>query len=231
MRISDVARESGVPVGTIKFYMREGLLSAGRKTSRTTAVYDESHVERLRLVRALTEVGGLGIAQVQRIVSVLDAPESDWLELLGAAQDAVVEDASSAEDSEADGRPATGEDLTARARQWAVRRGWLTSRGDDELLAQFARAWDACECAGIEVDEPMMDAYADAAEEVARVDHASVPADSGAAVHRVVVGIVMLEPVLSALRLLAQREIAVAEKRTGVPDDSPGAAEDGAGTR
>lgn len=227
MKISDVARESGVPVGTIKFYMREGLVPTGRRTSRTTAVYDESHVERLRLVRALTEVGGVGIAKVQHIVSVLDAPESERMEVLGAAQDSLVRDAPTAQD-DGDAGEAVDEAVTARAREWAQRRGWQRLRGDDDLLNEFARAWDACESAGVEVDGAMMDAYADAIEDIARVDHASVPEDPLAAVHRVVVGIVMMRPVLAALRLLAQREIASAANDAGARDGSLGASESGA---
>ena len=55
----------------------------------------------------------------------------------------------------------------------------------------------------------MMDAYVDAVEQVARVDVAAVPEGVEDAVHRVVIGTVMLEPVLSALRLLAQRAVSV----------------------
>ena len=62
MRISELSRESGVPVATIKFYLRERLLPDGVLTSATQAQYDETHVARLRLVRALIGPGGLSIA-------------------------------------------------------------------------------------------------------------------------------------------------------------------------
>src|SRR5690606_6920401 len=91
MRISELSARTELPVGTIKFYLREGLLAPGESTSRTTAEYDESHVERIRLIRALTDAGGLGIATVRRIVGVLDAPESARLDLLATAQDALLQ--------------------------------------------------------------------------------------------------------------------------------------------
>ncbi|WP_141748252.1 MerR family transcriptional regulator, partial [Brachybacterium sp. HMSC06H03] len=92
MRISALSARTEVPIGTIKFYLREGLLAPGRQTSRTTAEYDESHVERIRLVRALTDAGGLGIAAVRRIVEVLDAPGPARLDLLATAQHALLAD-------------------------------------------------------------------------------------------------------------------------------------------
>ena len=49
MRISGLAERTGVPVATLKYYLREGLLHAGTATARTQAVYDTTHVERVRL--------------------------------------------------------------------------------------------------------------------------------------------------------------------------------------
>ena len=60
MRISELAEATGVPVHTLKYYLREGLLMPGVATSRTRAEYGAEHVERVRLVRALVEHGGVG---------------------------------------------------------------------------------------------------------------------------------------------------------------------------
>jgi DNA-binding transcriptional MerR regulator len=62
MRISELSQASGVPVATIKYYLREGLLHEGQLTSATQAQYDQSHLARLRLVRALLGAGGLSVA-------------------------------------------------------------------------------------------------------------------------------------------------------------------------
>jgi DNA-binding transcriptional MerR regulator len=74
MRISELAGVTGVPVHTLKYYLREGLLMAGEVTSRTTADYGNAHVERVRLVRALVEQGGIGIAGVHAVLAALAAP-------------------------------------------------------------------------------------------------------------------------------------------------------------
>ncbi|MFE1500190.1 MerR family transcriptional regulator, partial [Streptomyces albidoflavus] len=76
MRIAELGRTCGVSTPTIKYYIREGLLPAGRLTSSNQARYTEEHVHRLRLIRALLELGGLSVTKVRAIVTVLDG-ESD----------------------------------------------------------------------------------------------------------------------------------------------------------
>ena len=58
MRISELSSRTGIPVATIKFYLRENLLHPGVRTAATQAQYDESHEARLRLIRALLGPGG-----------------------------------------------------------------------------------------------------------------------------------------------------------------------------
>jgi DNA-binding transcriptional MerR regulator len=72
LRVSDLSRESGVPVATIKYYLREGLLPRGTPTSATQAVYAEVHRRRLRLIRDLCELGGLRLMDVGRVVGALE---------------------------------------------------------------------------------------------------------------------------------------------------------------
>ena len=89
MRISELAETTGVPVHTLKYYLREGLLMPGEATSRTRAEYGAQHVERVRLVRALVEHGGVGIAGVRAILDALAAPPPSRHELLGVAHAAL----------------------------------------------------------------------------------------------------------------------------------------------
>jgi DNA-binding transcriptional MerR regulator len=70
MRIGELAQQSGVAVPTIKYYLRMGLLAAGAVTARNQALYDETHLRRLRLIRTLIDIGGLS---VETIRSVLEA--------------------------------------------------------------------------------------------------------------------------------------------------------------
>jgi DNA-binding transcriptional MerR regulator len=58
LRMSELAEQSGVSAGTIKHYLREGLLG-GRdeivRTSRNMAYYPPDFVERIRLIKRLQE--------------------------------------------------------------------------------------------------------------------------------------------------------------------------------
>ncbi|MBK9031161.1 MAG: MerR family transcriptional regulator [Myxococcales bacterium] len=54
VRISDLARQAGVPAATIKHYMREGLLPRpSARTSRNMAYYDPRLAERVRAIKDL----------------------------------------------------------------------------------------------------------------------------------------------------------------------------------
>lgn len=71
-RIGELSRHSGVAVGTIKYYLREGLMAPGHATSKTQALYGGDHLRRLRLIRVLADVGGLSIAEIKDVTDALD---------------------------------------------------------------------------------------------------------------------------------------------------------------
>ncbi len=199
MRISELAQRGGVPVGTVKFYLREGLLPPGERTSATQARYGEQHVERLVLVRTLVGVGGLSIAAARRVVAALDGaaesrrPPSLW-RLIGAAHDAL--------GGWADASP----DALRRARELVRRHGWRV-HPDTSALGALAAALDGLDAAGLGEDVELQDRYAAAAAGIAAGDVAGVPTDSPeAAIRYVVTGTVLLEPLLLALRRLAQQD-------------------------
>jgi DNA-binding transcriptional MerR regulator len=55
LKMSELAEASGVSAGTIKHYLREGLLPEPVKTSRNMAYYPPEFVERIRLIKQLQE--------------------------------------------------------------------------------------------------------------------------------------------------------------------------------
>jgi DNA-binding transcriptional MerR regulator len=77
MRLAELARQSGVPRSTIKFYIREGMLPAGEPRARNQATYGPAHLERLALIRALREVAGLRLEVVARVTAQLDRGWND----------------------------------------------------------------------------------------------------------------------------------------------------------
>ena len=56
LKMSELAERSGVSAGTIRYYLREGLLGEGRdiiRTSRNMAYYPASYVQRIELIKRL----------------------------------------------------------------------------------------------------------------------------------------------------------------------------------
>lgn len=70
--VSELAERADVPLATVKYYLREGLLVAGRTTGPRRAEYDDSHLRRLRVLRMLREVGGVPVSSLRQIVDALD---------------------------------------------------------------------------------------------------------------------------------------------------------------
>jgi DNA-binding transcriptional MerR regulator len=70
--VSELAERAEVPLATVKYYLREGLLTAGEHTGPRRAEYDESHLRRLRVLRLLREVGEVPVSSLRLIVDALD---------------------------------------------------------------------------------------------------------------------------------------------------------------
>ncbi|MEZ5075955.1 MAG: MerR family transcriptional regulator [Solirubrobacterales bacterium] len=68
LRIGELAEASGVPVPTIKHYLREGLLPEGVKTSRNMAYYPPELVERVRLIKRLQEERYLPLKEIRAVL-------------------------------------------------------------------------------------------------------------------------------------------------------------------
>jgi len=69
LRIADVARQTGIPVTTLRFYERElpGLFRI-RKTRGGHRRYSPQDVARFAAVRRLTEAQGMRLAEVRRVM-------------------------------------------------------------------------------------------------------------------------------------------------------------------
>ncbi|WP_261165540.1 MerR family transcriptional regulator [Microbacterium sp. Marseille-Q6965] len=203
MRISELSRRSRVPVATIKYYLREGLVAPGTLTASTQAQYDETHLDRLRLVRALLGPGGLSIAQARAILGVIDDPQHDTFAALGAAQHAIA--------------AAPPQEDTPRAASVLARAGWQIDPASTEP-AQLEAALAGLDDAGFEIPDAVMTAYIRAAEQIAAAELAEAPEDRAAAIRYAVLGTVLTEPVILALRRLAHQQAAA--RRFGPASDA-----------
>lgn len=209
MRMAELSRRTGVPVPTIKYYLREGLLLPGERTSPNQAIYDETHIRRLRMIRALTEVGGLSIAKVRDVLDAVDSPEIPF-EVLGAVQHSI-EPPSGGTGSE------YWETARERVAKLLLDRGWranVDSPPAKTLIAALASLYEL----GREDLAGLLERYAPAAEKIAEVDVAAVTRDRGIedTIEGVVIGTVLGDAMLGALRRLAHQHATA--RALGVPE-------------
>jgi DNA-binding transcriptional MerR regulator len=66
LRMRELAAASGVSAGTIKHYLREGLLPEPVKTSRNMAYYPPEFVERIKLIKQLQEERFMPLKLIKR---------------------------------------------------------------------------------------------------------------------------------------------------------------------
>ncbi|MDP8969288.1 MAG: MerR family transcriptional regulator [Actinomycetota bacterium] len=199
MRISELSGVAGVSVPTIKYYLREGLLPRGAPTARNQADYSRRHLQRLRLIRTLTEIGGLDLHAVRQVLQAIDDPRRSLHEVLGVAHHALGPTPSHQEPSE--------DVVAAQAEvdEFLAEHGWRVSQAAPARRA-LADALVALRRLGRNVGTEAFAPYAQAvyqlaAGEVGRVARAG-PRDE--LVESLVVGTVVFEAVLTALRRLAQ---------------------------
>lgn len=199
VRMAELSRSSGVPVATVKYYLREGLLPPGEPTGRNQAAYTQAHVHRLHLVRALLEVGRLPVASVRRVLEAVDDETLPLHEMLGAATHAQPPPAPRVGVVPEDARRAAAE-----VDAYLVHLGWRVGAQaparqalTDTLLVLRRLGRDV----GPEVFGP----YAEMAETLAGAELAFVSATGARAevAESVVVGTVVFEAALVALRRLA----------------------------
>ncbi len=214
MRIGELSERTGLPVGTIKFYLRSGVIPPGTSTATNQAQYSEEHVHRLRLVRAMAEVGGLSLGAITEVLAAADDDSIALHDAFGLAQDAMVtmEAHAGSEWSEASAeldaliaqmdwvvRPkARARHLVINAIVTLRRFGWPIGAASFEQLA----AW-------------LSD---NAAAEIGFID----PADRTGAIETSVIGTVVIEQVMVGLRRLALEHHSSTRFTVAVNEPSPG---------
>jgi DNA-binding transcriptional MerR regulator len=201
MKISELSDRSGLPVQTIKYYIREGLLPKGASTAATRAEYDDRHLDRLRLIKTLREVGDLPIASVKDVITAVDDETVGLHDLLGRAQYALGPGVEPHPDNP--GWRASREDVDAIVAElgWRV----LPEAPTRDLLAQ---AFVALRRLGRPIVLTELRPYIEAATLIARHELDAVPLESerGTAVQTAVATNVLFEQVLLALRRMAQED-------------------------
>jgi DNA-binding transcriptional MerR regulator len=99
LKMSELAERSGVSAGTIKHYLREGLLGGGEdvvRTSRNMAYYPEEFVGRIRLIKRLQEERFMPL----RLIRELMAEDPGRAERMIELEDRILERAIAAREGE-----------------------------------------------------------------------------------------------------------------------------------
>lgn len=198
MRISKLSEQSGAPVSTLKYYLREGLLHEGERLSGNQTDYDDSHVQRVRLVRALLDTGGLSIAAAKRVLATLDAEPDAIATTFEAAQHAMAVGPATSDPSEASRR---------RISDLAAAQGWRVSP-DNPGFDLAARVLDDFEAIGFEPSAEYLGAYAAAADVIARADLSALLERENPALiaELMIVGTVVGDTLAAGLRRLAHQD-------------------------
>lgn len=196
MRISELSRASGVPIPTIKYYLREGLLPAGQRTAANQASYGDEHARRLRLIRVLVEVGGLSLSAVRGVLDALAQRDRPLHDTLATAHVALRREGPEPGAGIADART----DVDA----WLGTLGWALE-AENPARDDLAAALVALRRLGWEVGPEVFARYATHADALAEAEIGYVAGrdDREAAVEATVIGTVVFDRAFSALRRLA----------------------------
>jgi len=198
MRIGELARRSGVPVATIKYYLRAGLLPAGAVTGRNQANYDDEHLRRLRLVRALVDVGELSISAVRDALAAIDSSDETLHKKLGQVQEAI---------SRAPAIPLDEESIR-QTQEFIERHGNVEGYDVDEsgVSQMLAAVLSAARSLGHEDFAQQLEAYAEGLRIIAEADIEYVMKRATSVddvVESMVVGTILGDAALIAVRRLA----------------------------
>jgi DNA-binding transcriptional MerR regulator len=142
LKMSELAERSGVSAGTIKHYLREGLLGNGdevKRTSRNMAYYPEDFVERVRLIKRLQEERFMPLRVIRQVMAGDPENAARLIEL----EDRIIEQAIKAGE--------TGRVSRAKVRSaYDLPRNVLDRLEELEILTPSARGYDADDVAIIE---------------------------------------------------------------------------------
>jgi DNA-binding transcriptional MerR regulator len=135
LKMSELAEQSGVSAGTIKHYLREGLLGEGDeivRTSRNMAYYPPDYVERIQLIKRLQEDRFMPL----RIIKGMMGSEPDRARALIELEDRIIERAVEAREGER-------MSVVEAQRRYDIPRNVLDRLAELGILTPTSRGYDA----------------------------------------------------------------------------------------
>jgi DNA-binding transcriptional MerR regulator len=139
LKMSELAERSGVSAGTIKHYLREGLLPEPVKTSRNMAYYPPDFVERIRLIKRLQEERFMPLRLIKGVIE----EDPDRAQAIVELEDRILESAAAARES---GRVSRAE----VKRRYEIPANVLDRLEEIGVLTPNSRGYDADDVAIIE---------------------------------------------------------------------------------
>jgi DNA-binding transcriptional MerR regulator len=194
MRLAELSARSGVPATTIKYYLRLGLLHSGERQSSTWSAYDESHLRRIALIRALIDVAGLPLEAVHRVLAVVTDQSVSLHQALGTAQWLL--------------SPSPVEEPSAeswdRVSALLGRHNWQLA-SDSPHRRLLADALDRLDRLAFPAPDALLDQYAEALSRFApsEVEPITTETDRATAIEHLVIGTLLYEPLLMTMRRMA----------------------------
>jgi DNA-binding transcriptional MerR regulator len=199
MRIAELSRRAGVSVPAIKFYIREGMLPRGERTRPNQARYTEAHLARLALIGTL-QAAGLSLATIKQALRAMDGMTGDTPDFMAIAVGALAQPPDGAADPALRERAERLLGTVIEHRGWDVVPGSPVWEAAVTACAGVLRIWPAA------LSTDGLDRYAAVAEETAAFelpDEWNPTRTPAEALKYVVLGTVLFEPVILALRRLA----------------------------
>ncbi len=201
--ISQLADASGVSVASIKYYLREGLVPPGDAAAERRAHYDRRHLERLQLIRVLRDVGQLPIATIAGIFEALQRGGRPFTIVAGAIDSLAT---SGLADRPRDVNRARKE-VRAMLREMDVKPRTSSGAVNDLALAlvKLRDVWG-------DLPAEQLRPYAESAKALAKLESDAnrevFSRDTETLLRTVVLGTVLFEPVLLALRRVMHEHFA-----------------------
>ncbi len=145
LKMSELAEASGVSAGTIKHYLREGLLGGGAdddvvRTSRNMAYYPPRYVEQVRLIKRLQEDRFMPLKVIKEVI----AGDPSRAQALVVLEDRILEHAAAVREA--------GERVSAAEvrERYDLPQRMLDRLAELEVLTPDERGYDADDVAIIE---------------------------------------------------------------------------------
>jgi DNA-binding transcriptional MerR regulator len=135
LKMSELAERSGVSAGTIKHYLREGLLGEGEgivRTSRNMAYYPPDYVDRIQLIKRLQEDRFMPLRVIRRMV----ASEPERARALIELEDRIIERAVARREGER-------LSIAEARRRYEIPRNVLDRLAELGVLTPTSRGYDA----------------------------------------------------------------------------------------